>query len=150
MVVLLLPTLCSHKTNTIYVASAFLVFIEEYKKNQLYFYTLFVFFQRTPLILSFSLRCWVFGKVLQMFCLWMCCAVWLVAQEWFFMLTSPMWRYIASQKSIPSDVSNYSLWLELNRTVICIFLILLVVPAHRCLKCFLSGPSCESSWWCSL
>ena len=43
--------------------------------------------------MSSSLRCWVFGKAPQMFCLWMCCAVWLAAQEWFFMLTSLMSRY---------------------------------------------------------
>lgn len=40
-----------------------------------------------------SFRCWVFGKVQLMFCPWMCCAVWLEAQAWFFMPTFLTSRY---------------------------------------------------------
>lgn len=39
-------------------------------------------------LVFFSLRCWVFGKVPQIFCRWMCFAVLYAAQEWFFMLIS--------------------------------------------------------------
>ena len=34
-----------------------------------------------------------------MFCPWMCCAVWLVAQAWCFMLTSPTSRYEVESRS---------------------------------------------------